>query len=77
MKVIFPVGANELFVCLGLFLFMFLFLTAETAAQACVRRCLDVGKGEPGGDRDSLDIFSADKNSNECVTSRLCQLCAQ
>lgn len=77
MKEIFLVGANELFGCLGLFLLMSLFLTAETAAQACMRRCLDVGNKEPGRDRDSLDTFSADENANECVTSRLCQLCAQ
>lgn len=78
VKVIFPVGADELFVCLGLFLFTSLFWTAETSAQAYVRRCLDGGNEEPGGDRDSLNIFfSADKNVSECVTSRLCQLCAQ
>lgn len=77
MKGIFLVGANELFGCLGLLLLMSLFLAAETAAQACVRRCLDVGNKEPGRDRDSLDTFSADKNFSECVSSRLCQLCAQ
>lgn len=73
VKVIFPVGANELFMCLGLFLFISLFWTAETSAQACVRRCLDGGNEEPGGDI----FFFADKNVSECVTSRLCQLCAQ
>lgn len=77
MKAIFPVGANELFGCLGLFMSISLLLAAETATQDCVRRCLDAGNGEPGGDRDSLDNFSAGKNFYECVTSRLCQLCAQ
>lgn len=49
MKGIFLVGANELFGCLGLFLLMSLFLAAETAAQACVRRCLDVGNNQETG----------------------------
>lgn len=44
--------------CLDVWDFLFIsLLTAETATQVCVRRCLDAGNEEPGGARDNLDIF--------------------